>query len=98
MSRKFLIPLAKRRRMTPSGTSCPPCRTRIATRAIASSALFSERKKSFTENPAARHFGIRWRYVCPDNVVSNAKLRPALKLRSISSSINLPARIAAVSG
>lgn len=92
------MPLANRLRMTAGRTSWPPCSTRAATRAIASSGARSDRNMSFTVKPAARQSAIRRRYECPASVVSNAKLWPSSAWRSISSSISRPARNAAASG
>lgn len=76
----------------------PPCRTRSATRAIASSASGSERKNRLTWQPAVRHALIWAMYPRPASVVSKAKLSPRRAQAAISSIIRRPALIAAVSG
>jgi hypothetical protein len=95
---RLLSPALKRRAITSGGIECPPWRTRSCTRAIACSTDCSWRKTSFTTYPRLCHELIRWTYPFPASVVSNPKLIPAAAQRSISSSINRPARRAASSG
>lgn len=71
--KKFSIPLLYRRWMVSSGTSCPPTRTRSATRATAKSALGSHRNTRWKVYPLCFSFAIQGAKDLLARVVSKAK-------------------------
>lgn len=71
---KLRIPRLKRRRTSPSGTKCPPMRTRFRTRSIACSGLSNHRKCNSISKPLLRASSNRRTYVLPLSVLSMANV------------------------
>jgi len=98
VNRKIHRAALNRHTTSARGTSCPPCRTRAATRRNAIREDCNRKKRISITYPSVFNRFNRARWVIPLSVVSNEKLTRARASRSSSARNKRPAATAARSG